>query len=92
MIGVERRAGRARIFSDIEQRHPPVGAGYNEIAVGEIDVGLRRLKHLGSHTRAFGDDFIGSAKDRGTAHIGRARAAMPAAMRNKIGVALLQED
>ena len=88
VIGVERRAGVARDLRDLEQRDAPVGAGDDEIAVGKADVGLGRFERLGGDAGALFDDLVGGAPDRGAAHIGRARAAVPAAHRDQVGVAL----
>ena len=92
VIGVERRAGIARDPRDIEERDTPVGAGHDKGAVVEADVGLGGFERLGGDAGALLDDDVGGAPDRGAAHIGRARAAVPAADRDQVGVALHEAD
>jgi hypothetical protein len=46
----------------------------------------------GGYSGAFGDDLVTSKPDRGATHIRRARAAVPAADRDPVGVALNEPD
>jgi hypothetical protein len=73
-------------------RSRSIGTGYDKAAVLEANVRLSGFKGLGGNAPAFLKNNIGGAPDRGAAHIGRARAAMPAAYRDQIRVALHQPD
>ena len=84
-------ASRAR-RRHVEQRDRAVGADDCEIPVGEDDVGVRRFQRLRRDALALVDDRVGGAPDRRAAHIGGARAAMAAAHRDQVGIALPQPD
>ena len=63
-----------------------------EMTVGEMDVGLGGFQHVGRDAPPLGDDLVRGTPDRRPAHVGRARAAVPAAGGDQVGVALAQAD
>ena len=62
------------------------------MAVREPDVGFGRLQRIGGDAGALDDDLVRRTPDRGPAHIGRPRAAVAAAQRDPVGVALDEPD
>ena len=92
MVGVERLALFPPERRHLHQADGAVGAGDDEAAVGEADVGLGRLERIGGERRALGDDLVRRAPHRRAAHVGGARAAMTAARHDQVGVALAQPD
>src|SRR5262249_48012555 len=69
-----------------------VGAGDDEPPVLEAQIRLGGFERFGGDPPPLLDDHVGGAPDRGAAHISRARAAMPAAERDYVGIALHEAD
>ena len=77
---------------DLAERLAAVGAGDGELAVLELDVGLRRLEQVRGDLLALGDDLVERLDDRRAADRERARAVGAHAEQHAAGVAVHDVD